>query len=224
MAQPLIEFNQEQVKKLTMILGNKWAKMAARTAVYGTLKHGRAVLKRAVSAKTGLPAAAVLGYKGKRALVVTLPEGDAAAGKLTINPVAIPAIKFPEISPSEVSHPQAAGGIRVQFQSGKPALVFSHAFLARMPSSHIGAFFRFGPKGWRGKGDKAYFGQKIREVFGPSILTLMGDEGTSQMAEEVLSEMGSTLMKNLTGQVARFLETPSAQLASDQRFDDPADR
>lgn len=125
------------------------------------------------------------GYKLKIAVIKNaIRINRASTGRLRADAVAagrpIPLIDY--------SARQTADGVSVDVLQGRK--VIAHAFVAKMPSGHLGVFERFGPRVQRTRKNKhqAARTQKIKQLFGPSIPDALANQAVQRALLELIDD------------------------------------
>jgi hypothetical protein len=101
---------------------------------------------------------------------------------------------------------QTRTGVSVSIWKSKGRQTLAGAFMARMPTGHVGVYLR--KPDWRHKlvgieeGRKIYHGLPIRELFGPAVVAVVSSD------PEILKKLGEfasdDLVQQLASQTTRF--------------------
>lgn len=114
------------------------------------------------------------------------------------------------LKPKAIKHPGPAGGLRIRIKRAGGRESWPHAFVARMPSGHVGVFTsrkrqdRVGQmkrrSRWAGKTLSRY---EMKERFGPAIPSMLQDTGAFSEIQRGAEER---LAKNIDQQITRLVK------------------
>jgi Prophage minor tail protein Z (GPZ) len=176
-----IEVDAAPALALLEALSSPDLEQVAALAINDTLKNAQVQAARVIAPAMGAPSAAV-----KAAISIELARSDALTGALVARGKPLKMILF-KTRPSQPMRGRRPppGGVSVRIGPGPPE-VYRHAFIARMPTGHVGVFQR------TAKG--------LRELYGASVPGYMARSDVLPVIQATLSER---LVANLTRQLDR---------------------
>jgi hypothetical protein len=148
------------------------------------------------------------GSEIKPAIKTRKMGGSETGAVMKISSGSIPLYQFDGVTPREIM-PPAKGPVRAAVkQSGGANL--SRAFVAKMPSGHVGVFEREESKrknmdshGRIKKDGKEKY--HINELFGPSIVGMFGREKETEINTAAIEKVRETLDKHVINELERLL-------------------
>lgn len=173
---------------------------AAVSAINRTLTTGRSRIAKRVGDELKIRRKALLQQRRSRQ-VMRLDKATRSriSGAIKLTRVPIPLIEFasaanrvPTVEKKRRKPPV------VQVRKGGQKERLSNAFVARMPSGHVGIFER------KKQGDSRSRRLPIEERYGPSLLGVF--ENQPGLSRGVLDDIGEVLEKNIDSQIDRFLQ------------------
>jgi hypothetical protein len=132
------------------------------------------------------------GSEIKSAIKTRMMSGDEPGGVMKISSGVIPLYQFDGVTPREIM-PPAKGPVRAEVKRGEGADL-SHAFVAKMPSGHVGVYER--------QGEKSF---PIKQYFGPSVAGMFGREKETEINTAAIERAKETLDKHVLNELERLL-------------------
>jgi len=146
---------------------------AGARALNKTATKGRNVSSRVIRKTLNLKAKTV---KDQLKVTRATPDNHRSTVQGRYKPV--PLIKFNGVR-------QTKKGVTVRMRKDKPRMVFKGAFIARMPSGHIGVFRR-----------TSRSRLPIKQIYGPPVSKIMGDK-----LPEIINQTAPDLEKTLAHEI-----------------------
>jgi hypothetical protein len=185
-----VEFDKSQyealIKKLELLANDKEINNAIKKAARKAASEARKETLVLIPAAYTIPSSEV-----KSAIKVRASRGSEPGATMRITSGVFSLYEFGGVTPKEIM-PPAKGPVRVAVkQDGDSEL--GRAFIAKMPSGHIGVFEREGVKRLskttrKDKENKIH--DHIQELFGPSVPGMFGREKETPVNTAVIKRAG----------------------------------
>lgn len=204
-----IEVSQETTDRLHDILaGIENAEVRVlKPALSRGLSAGKTEYNRQIKAVYNIEPNKLAARYGKIGYQNVSTDGDRIVGSIIFSGGVIPLYKF-EVSPTEAEYGKGRKKVKATVMRGGGGETFTNAFIAEMPSNHIGVFERKGA--WRRKTrsteDNRNTGnnEKIKELFGPSLSRMAENAVVIPNVEERVNEV---INKRIFHEIDRILQS-----------------